>query len=73
MKPRQETKQTLEAETKAEGMKEQSSLVCSHGQENLCYTAKGEPRDDTAYSELGPPTSIVTEEAVHSNTRKWMW
>lgn len=41
VKPRQELKQKLEAETKAEGMKEQGLLVCSHGEENLCYTAKG--------------------------------
>lgn len=54
-------------------MKEQCLLVCSHGQVNLCYTAKLEPRDDTAYSELGPPTSIVTEETVHRNTHEWMW
>lgn len=68
VKPRQELKQKLEAETKAEAMKERCLLVCSHAQVNLCYTAKWEPRDDTAYSELGPPTSIVTEETVHRNT-----
>ena len=59
-----ETKTGAQAETKVETMKEQCLLVCSHGQVNLCYTAKGEPRDDTASSELGPPTLIVTEETT---------
>lgn len=64
------TKAGAQAETKVKTMKEQCLLVCSHGQVNLCYTAKGECRDETAYSELGPSPSIVTEETVHRNTHE---
>lgn len=67
------TKAGAQAETKVETMKEQCLLVWPHGQVNLCYIAKGERRDETVYSELGPSPSIVTEETVHRNTHEWMW